>query len=47
MTNKKYHTVGTGPKLNRKIKETDAILKSPNTHLYLTGHFTGLVQTLQ
>jgi len=47
MSNKKYHTVGTGPKSNRKVIETDAILKSPNTHIYVTGHFTSLVYTLQ
>jgi len=31
----------------RKVIETDAILKSPNTHIYVTGHFTSLVYTLQ
>jgi hypothetical protein len=47
MKNKKYHTVETVQKFNRKIPErgqTDAPFK---THIYMTAHCPGLVLTLQ
>jgi hypothetical protein len=41
---KKYHTVGTIPKSNWKIVDTDA--KSMHiTHIYMTAQFPGLVYT--
>ena len=34
---KKYHTVGTFPKSNRKITEREKSI--PLTHIYMTTHF--------
>ena len=42
MKNKKYHTVRTFPKSNRKIVERGKLI--PLTHKYMTAHFPGLVQ---
>ena len=44
--NKKYLTVGTVPKSNCKIVETEAKL-IPIIHQYMTAHFPVLVQALQ
>jgi hypothetical protein len=45
MKRKKYHPVEIVPKSNRKIvKQAKSI---PLKHKYMTGHFSGLVQTLQ
>jgi hypothetical protein len=44
--NKKYHTVRTVPKSNGNIVEIEA-KSTPLTHLYMTTHSPGLVQTLQ
>ena len=49
MKNKKYHTVGTFPKSNRKILEMGKI-DTLNTHIlyiyiYMTAHFPGLINT--
>jgi hypothetical protein len=41
---KKYHNVGTVPKCNRQIVETEPI---PLPDIYITAHFSGLAQALQ
>ena len=46
MKNKIYHTVGTVPKSNREIVETEA-KSTPLTHIYMTSHIPALVQTFQ
>ena len=46
MKNKKYHTMGTVRKSNRKIVETETKL-TPITHIYMTIHFPGLAKALQ
>ena len=43
MKKKHYHIVGTVPKSNREVVETEA-KKIPLTHIYMTSHFPGLVQ---
>jgi hypothetical protein len=46
MKNQKCDTIGTVPKLNRKIVEIEA--KSiPLKCIYMTAHIHGLVQALQ
>ena len=46
MKTKKYHTVRTISKSNRKIVEMDP--KSiPQTNIYMTAHFPGLAKALQ
>jgi hypothetical protein len=40
---KKYHTIRTVPKSNKKIIETLVKLM----HIYMTSHLPGLVQALQ
>jgi len=47
MKNRKYHTVGTVPKSNRKIVERGKIKIDTPTHKYMTAHFPVLVQALQ
>ena len=47
MKNRKYHTVGTVPKSNRKIVERGKIKIDTPTHKYMTVHCPGLVQALQ
>jgi hypothetical protein len=43
---KKDHIVRTVPKSNRKILATEAKLLPLLTHMYMTAHSPGLVQTL-
>ena len=45
MINKKCYTVGKVPTSNRKISERGKSI--PLTHLYMTAHFSDLVQALQ
>jgi hypothetical protein len=48
MKNRKYHTVGTVPKSNRKLVEREAKSKIDTpTRKYMTAHFPVLVQALQ
>ena len=43
---KKYHTVKTLPKCNRKMAEAE-VKSKPLTHMFMITHFPGLVQDLQ
>jgi len=48
---KKYHTVGTIPKSNRKTAEKQNRCRNTHihdvTHIYMTAHFPGSVHGLQ
>jgi len=46
MKNEKCYTIETVPKSYRKIVEADKKL-IPQTHLYMSAHFLGLLQALQ
>ena len=43
MQNKKYHIIGTVPKFNRKIVETEEEIDTSN----MTAHFPGLVHAFR